>query len=61
MWCTIVRITRLRLECFEARVYQGTKRVHTYSAMSEGGARSWLAEQGIPFHKQPRFLAVQKG
>ncbi len=60
MWCTIVQLRVHRLVCFEARVYNGTKRVHTYSAMSEGGARSWLAQQGIPFSKQPRFVTIHK-
>jgi hypothetical protein len=62
MWCTIVELRPSRGPItYEARVYEGTTRRHTYSAMSEGGARSWLAQQGIPFHKQPRFVTVQRG
>ena len=61
MWCMVVRLSRHGLESYEAWVFQGTKRLQVHSAMSEGGARSWLAERGFPFHKQPRFVTVQRG
>lgn len=61
MWCTIVQLTKHKVVCFEARIYCGKERRHTHAAMSEAGARTWLAQQGIPFHKQPRFLTVQRG
>ena len=61
MWCMIVELRGQRVISYEARVYRGTEVAYRHSAMSEGGARSWLAQQGIPFHKQPRFVTVKRG
>lgn len=61
MWFTIVEVRKGRLVTYEARIYSGKVRQHTHVAMSEGGVRTWLAEQGIPFAKQPRYLSVERG
>lgn len=61
MWCTIVKLWKHKILCWEARIYCGKERRHTFSAMSEAGVRSWLAEQGIPFAKQPKYPSVERG
>jgi hypothetical protein len=62
MWYTLNEIRDLgKPPYFEARIYCGKERRHTFRAMSEGGIRSWLAEQGIPFLRQHKTLTVIKG
>lgn len=56
----VIQLSRLRVACFEARVYCGAELIITHSAMSEGGARTWLADKGFPFHKQPRYVTVKR-
>lgn len=60
MWCQIVRLLKCGVTTYEARIYAGTAVKYRHEEMSEEAARTWLAKQGIPFHKQPRYVAVQR-
>lgn len=55
MHSVLVKFTRYGLLCYEARLYIGTKVYKSFSCLSEGSARSWLAKQGVSFEKQPTF------
>lgn len=61
MWYTLVEIRKSRVVSYEARIYAGKERRHTFSAMSEAGVRTWLAQQGIPFSRQHKLFSVQRG
>lgn len=60
MWCEIVRLCKYGVTTYEARIYTGVALTYRFEAMGEGGVRSWLADQGIPFCKQPKYVSVQR-
>lgn len=57
MRCLLLKTSRRGLESYEVRIYSsdGTLR-HRHAAFSLEGVRTWLAEQGIPFNKQPKHV-----
>lgn len=52
----IVKYISYGMTCFEARLYLGYTLYKAVERHGEQGARTWLAEQGIPFEKQPSTI-----
>lgn len=51
----VLEVTSNRVTHYEARI-QVCGRFVGFSSMSEAGVRTWLANQGIPFTKQPELV-----